>query len=60
MAKILIDTSIIIDSIIAATALIHQLTLATLNIKDFKNIKRIKLLPQKDVKILSNETAKNN
>ncbi|MBI3289989.1 type II toxin-antitoxin system VapC family toxin [Candidatus Microgenomates bacterium] len=31
------------DAIIAATALEHNLTLATLNIKDFKNIRGLKL-----------------
>ena len=35
----------IIDAIIAATAIQHQLPLATLNTKDFKPIKGLKLLP---------------
>lgn len=34
----------IVDSIIAATALSNELTLVTLNIKDFKKIKGLKLL----------------
>ena len=32
------------DAIIASTAISHNLELATLNVKDFKNIKNIKLL----------------
>jgi len=34
----------IVDAIIAATAISHNLDLATLNIKDFHKIKGIKLL----------------
>lgn len=34
----------IVDSIIAATALSNELTLVTLNIKDFKKVKGLKLL----------------
>lgn len=34
----------IVDAIIAATALIHKLTLATLNIKDFEKIEEVSLL----------------
>lgn len=33
----------IVDAIIAATAINHKLTLATLNIKDFQKIKELKL-----------------
>lgn len=33
----------LLDAIIAATSIIHDLNLATLNIKDFKKIKDIKL-----------------
>ena len=36
----------IIDAIIAATALENKLTLATLNTKDFKNIKGLKLFTE--------------
>lgn len=31
------------DAIIAATAIIHELKLATLNVRDFKNIKGLKI-----------------
>ncbi|MBI2011347.1 type II toxin-antitoxin system VapC family toxin [Candidatus Daviesbacteria bacterium] len=36
----------IVDAIIAATALSHKLKLATLNVKDFKKIKGLKLFTQ--------------
>lgn len=36
------------DAIIAATALVHKLTLITNNVKDFKNIKGLKLVNPND------------
>lgn len=33
----------IVDAVIASTAIFHNLKLATLNVKDFKNIKDLKL-----------------
>ena len=39
----------IVDAIIAATALFYKLELATLNIKDFENIKGMKLLKSRQL-----------
>lgn len=34
------------DAVIAATALIHELPIATLNSKDFQKVERVKILPR--------------
>ena len=47
--KYLIDTNAISDAIIAATALVYNLTLVTHNLSDFRNIANLKLIDLHDL-----------
>lgn len=38
------------DAIIAATALVHDLSLMTANIKDFKHLEELKLIDLKSIR----------